>query len=811
MTDHLNSSFVPSLILDELPNHGRGLTTKYNGTCNNSGAPTGVCFHKRNSTKKPGYLRTEAQCDIVLQSLEAGEPFSGKPGTDSTPCKSFGNCALNKHYKTESNSLHLSADSNLKSTCGKCQESFINTSDCTVLPTCSVSSIKHREPQRKSIQEKMYEDTEVGQVINTTMKRQEGQIYNGHDDRILTSPSHNLTGAFKSRFSFIQQSLNSEMKSMAYFPITEQTQPKRISSKVANINGQLQGPRGDFCNTFSSSNLNSSSGHSNSELESVPPVCQNKDKVKDFKMNADTDLKFCCSVDSLAASSVYSSVTSGYGSSSSSLASESSWDTLIRKYEPLMLECIQRIQTTVKVKSSILKLQHLLQKAVEEEDVNKADTLRKILEDQEKNDSVFSLPSRHPFLCSFLDKLQYELQVAILQSTDRNSGDATTDCLTNAQKQLDLINKERIRDTRKYVLVSKRHALQKEIQLIKKKLQILEAKDHQLKMEVEGHNRVTNIENGEMACLISCIPLEDLQEVCKALKETLESSFQVTKSLEEPESLKRLYEQELSLCLLKKEATAQVCTNQQLCDHLQRKVNAIENKIPPHLTDNTSGNNFCASRELTEEMKSLIFQKTKLEKLLNELLLKNSENMQHLDDLKKSYNRLKKDLQEEEDAFVNKMKEHAIRYMDVLKEKLQGCGNQLLERVWEADLEACQLLIREIHLKGADSNVSDARESQTDEAEAARDVCLDPESKTEHFYPKAKEWAAARKSYQHKFSELEERLNPEFLELLKKCDSVNLHMKHLEDHLQNVCRSADDRQIHILSSLVVYFRKQLMK
>lgn len=63
--------------------------------------------------------------------------------------------------------------------------------------------------------------------------------------------------------------------------------------------------------------------------------------------------------------------------------------------------------------------------------------------------------------------------------------------------------------------------------------------------------------------------------------------------------------------------------------------------------------------------------------------------------------------------------------------------------MWEADLEACQLLIRGFQLKEAGCCVSEEDKNQADEMEAAADSCLDPEKGKENHIPKGTEWGTA--------------------------------------------------------------------
>lgn len=69
-----------------------------------------------------------------------------------------------------------------------------------------------------------------------------------------------------------------------------------------------------------------------------------------------------------------------------------------------------------------------------------------------------------------------------------------------------------------------------------------------------------------------------------------------------------------------------------------------------------------------------------------------------------------------------------------------SCGSQLLQRVWEADLEACQLLIRGFQLKETSCCSSEEEENQMDKLEMAADGPSDSEKRKEDHFPKGTKW-----------------------------------------------------------------------
>ncbi|KAM7332259.1 hypothetical protein ACRRTK_008967 [Alexandromys fortis] len=65
------------------------------------------------------------------------------------------------------------------------------------------------------------------------------------------------------------------------------------------------------------------------------------------------------------------------------------------------------------------------------------------------------------------------------------------------------------------------------------------------------------------------------------------------------------------------------------------------------------------------------------------------------------------------------VKAAAVKHMDVLEGRLRSCRCPLLARVWEADLEACQLLVQNLWLQEAGSGPHAEDEKQADSAREA--------------------------------------------------------------------------------------------
>lgn len=157
-------------------------------------------------------------------------------------------------------------------------------------------------------------------------------------------------GHFNSSFSFIQQSLNPAFEKSGIVGPLDYSDSKDI----------LQ-----VCKVGKSDNGNShvpweGQGTLGGKLWASSDSCV---CVEDCKCSRETkednlygfetlsllhaNAAFSCSSDSLDATSAGSSVTSGYESSTN--VSDHSWDSLIRKYEPILQECLLRNQSVLKV------------------------------------------------------------------------------------------------------------------------------------------------------------------------------------------------------------------------------------------------------------------------------------------------------------------------------------------------------------------------------------------------------------------------------------------------------------------------------
>ncbi|NXC45454.1 DISC1 protein, partial [Penelope pileata] len=789
-------------------------------------------LRKKKLARRPGYMRPEAQRQIEFQSLSACKPFSPEEFKHGRQHRGDLENSLGREHKNNfavelqcknSSSAAVSTDGVTPlGTTGNMSGSCKNLSCSKNLQSENMLSIYPAEARSKDVSavcctRQMSRSAGVSdpQKIHAL---DQTEVNNNCEYRNREVISHSVGphDSFSSSFSFIQLSLNSASGvSDAEGKATAKEAEHVLHPSTA---GNLQELR-EAARTHEHSGALRSFSRSSEDLKSENETTAN-DKLQDCETVSlsDTDATFSYSTDSSDAASAGSSVTSGYESSFT--ISDHNWDTLMKKYEPALLDCQLGNRSTLKIKSMILRIQRLQQRAVEADDYDRADKFRQKLEEleKEKNSLKFQLPSRHPSISNFLDRFVTQVQAVLRWAADRDINEETQLWPENEHKLLRSTYQERtqVLATKRNHLCQEKKCLQKEIEDLRVRLAVLEAKDQQLRREIEEQDRLIQSQDCELTAVLGCISLRELQEISKAVDDTLASSYQIPFSLDLPGTIKSLQEKEQSFSMSIKETTAKVCTSQKLCSTLRKKVSDIETQLPALLEAKmlaVSGSNFGAAKDLTEEIRSLTSEKEGLEGLLNELLVLSTRNIRKLERIKDDYHRLKQELEQGETAFVTSIKENAEKYMGMLEDKLHSCGSQLLQRVWEADLEACQLLIRGFQLKENSCCGFEEEENQMDELEMSADGPSDSGKKKEGHFPKGMEWDTVPCPKHSELKQVVEdisfgaegHLSEEFFmfsaELGEKCEAISEKLVHLENQLQtSVCR-VDEGIIHILFAI----------
>ncbi|PKU43082.1 disrupted in schizophrenia 1 protein [Limosa lapponica baueri] len=632
-------------------------------------------LRKKKLAKRPGYMRPEAQRQIEFQSLGPSKPFNPEELKHGRQyCGDFENCSLRRQYKNNFEFLHCSSVANsavvpangvtMLATTGNTPRSCKNLSfyktpqsENTVTPVYPAAATSKDDVSGVCCTWQKSHGAKVSEPQNLCALDQT-EVNNNceYQNRVDVSRSVGTHDSFSSSFSFIQLSLDS-------FSGVSDAEGRSTIKEAEYVlhpstTRNLQKPE-ETAQTHKHSRALHCFSRPREDLEYENETMLN-DKLQDCETVSlsDTDATLSYSTDSSDAASAGSSVTSGYESSFT--VSDHNWDTLMKKYEPVLQDCLLGNRSTLKLKSLILRLQRLQEKAIEEDDFDRADKFRRKLEEleKEKNSLKFQLPSRHPSVSSFLDRFITQVQGTLSWAADhwvRHEG--THLWHENESKLLRSTYEERMQvsATKRNQLLQEKKWLQKEIEDLQARLAVLEAKDQQLRREIEEHDRLIQSQDCELTALLGCVSLKELQEISKAVDDTLASSYQIPFSLDLPGTIKSLQEKEQLFSMSIKETTAKVCTSQKLCSTLRRKVSDIETQLPALLEAKmlaVSGSNFGTAKDLTEEIRSLTSEKEGLEGLLNELLVLSARNVRKLARIKDDYTRLKQELEQGEAAFA---------------------------------------------------------------------------------------------------------------------------------------------------------------
>ncbi|XP_063246565.1 disrupted in schizophrenia 1 protein isoform X3 [Prinia subflava] len=629
-------------------------------------------LRRKKLARRPGYMRPEAQRQIEFQCLGActGLSPAGLQHGRQHPGGSE-SCALHRQCREDLGFLHcravssagapangvtaLAATGNAPGCCENLSCCKSARSDSTGTGTCPAPTTGKGDASavcctwQKSCSTKASKPSNM-YALDQTEVNNNCEYQNGDG----VSHSAGAHDSFSSSFSFIQLSLDSasgandvEGKSVEEAEMV--LHPKTTGSlQKPEEMAQTREHLGDLC-CFSRSGEDLQHEHES-------PV---NDKLQDCETVSlsDIDATFSYSTDSSDAASAGSSVTSGYESSFT--VSDHNWDTLMKKYEPVLQDCLLGNRSTLKLKSLILRLQRLQEKAIEEDDYDRADKFRRKLEEleKEKNSLKFRLPSRHPSVSSFLDRFMTQVRATLHWAADHWARHEENGlCHEKEQRLQRSTSQERtqVSATKRNQLFQEKKRLQKEIEDLRTRLAILEGKDQQLRREIEEQDMLIQSQDCELAALLGCISLRELQEISKAVDDTLASSYRIPFSLDLPGAIKSLQEKEQLFSASIKETTAKVCTSQKLCTTLRRKVSDIETQLPALLEAKmlaVSGSNFSTAKDLTEEIRSLTSEKEGLEGLLNELLVLSARNTRKLERIKDDYTRLKQELEQGETAF----------------------------------------------------------------------------------------------------------------------------------------------------------------
>uniref|UniRef100_A0A3B4EAN2 DISC1 scaffold protein n=1 Tax=Pygocentrus nattereri TaxID=42514 RepID=A0A3B4EAN2_PYGNA len=613
---------------------------------------------------------------------------------------------------------------------------------------------------------------------------------------------------FNSSFSFIQQSLDSERsfwdtsecessKPRTGSTVVEQSVFKNEDTESSQIGSadvpgadQLPGQSGKPQNLLLDDDLLGinldAPWHRSDRHMSFGMTSRSRDNMPD----SDTEVTSSLSVDS---SDSASSSTSGYESATPS--SDQRWDVFMNKCEGILQECLQENHTNSRIESMMFKLQRLQQKAVLDDDYDTAERFSKKLDElmKEKASLKPGLPSRHPRVTCFLERLRTTIHSALR----RMDPDCTVWVVDHSQhcSNTDVVC-----------------VLQREMAGLQLRLEVLQKRS--LALEEQLTQEELQLETMEMeGTLLRGYSPAQLHLTGRVLEDLITSKHRVQISLSPGPSITRLQEQEQRLTSSIKEATAKVVMSQRLGSSLRRKVSESETQLLAlHEVKLAaiSGSDFSTAKELKTEMRSVYEERDHLEGLAKRLQTLSAGSAHDLAHMKEQHSQLKKELQKREAQYEQNLKENIVKYTELLEDRLHSCGSPALERIWEADLEACHLLLRGLQLhtptcsepEDLPSPAKPCPQVQTfskTEADCAMLTALggcwgsEVNLQNSEFTKKLEEFLFCLEDGHP------EDLHGEAVELIERCELISERLLSLEEQLLTALQNSDQDLTDILS------------
>ncbi|XP_055358678.1 disrupted in schizophrenia 1 protein isoform X2 [Betta splendens] len=501
--------------------------------------------------------------------------------------------------------------------------------------------------------------------------------------RSSPSPSPAQQDTFSSSFSFIQQSLGSGRRTDATAAAPEPLHPPRTppgptpTAPTAPLGDASEPGRAQRVDLSLGGRFWRESLWSGSGASSDLPDCDAR--------SPDADVTSSLSVDSDTASA--SSVTSGYESATPGC--DQGWDGLVKQYEGVLQDCLQNNRTHTTIESMMLKLQRLQQKAILEDDYDAAERFGKKLEElcRERGALQLGLPSRQPSVDRFLERLRQVVHSA-LQRADCSQ---RSECAESEAAEQGLL-------CQRGRLIQEKRLVEEEIAALQQKLAQLQRRGRSLEQQIQQEEQQAEAEELESSVLRSC-SVAQLRAMGRALQDLVTSDHRLHISVSPSASILRLQEQEQTLNLSIKEATAKVVMSQRLGSSLRRKVSETETQLlalHEAKLAAISGSDFSSAKELKAEMKAVYQERDRLEALAKRLHSLSSGSSQELARTKEQRQQLRQELEHREAQHERRLKENTTKYMELLEDRLHSCSCSCpgLERIWEADLEACHLFLR---------------------------------------------------------------------------------------------------------------------
>lgn len=515
--------------------------------------------------------------------------------------------------------------------------------------------------------------------------------------------------------------------------------------------------------------------------------------------SVDLEVTSSLSVDSDTASA--SSVTSGYESATP--PTDQGWDNLVKKYEGVLQDCLQNNRTHTKIESMMLKLQRLQQKAILDDDYDAAERFGKKLEElcSERGALKLGLPSTQPSVALFLERLRQVVHSA-LQRTDcsqcREGGEPDA-----AERYDSLQGPLHRRDH----LIQEKRLVEDEIAELEQRLMELKDRSRRLERRIQQEEQQAEAEELEGSMLRSCT-VAQLRDMSRTLQDLVTSESRMQISVSPPPSTLRIQEQEQALNLSIKEATAKVVMSQRLGSSLRRKVSETETQLlalHEAKLAAISGNDFSSAKELKAEMKAVYLERDRLEALAKRLHSLSSGSSQELARMKEQRQQLRQELEQKEAQHESRLKENTTKYIKLLEDRLHSCGCPGLERIWEADLEACHLFLRGLQLRTPSCSGGDIEDLPSAAVYIPTQPCTKEEEDCAMLTALGGRWCPEANLQNSEFTKkLEEFLfcmednhpedgcsEAEAADLTERCELISDRLMTLEDELQTAIQNQD--------------------
>ncbi|CAK6951784.1 disrupted in schizophrenia 1 protein [Scomber scombrus] len=628
------------------------------------------------------------------------------------------------------------------------------------------------------------------------------------------SPQSRLNSSadsFNSSFSFIQQSLNSSQRTETTATPSQEPEPLNQSTKapstphrkpatlsleqsVSKQSTPVQPPPSSVLGSQAEREEPSLGGRFWREC-----LWGGREGTSDLPDCDSLDLTSSLSVDSDTASA--SSVTSGYESATP--ASEQGWDNLVKKYEGVLQDCLQNNRTHTKIESMMLKLQRLQQKAILEDDYDAAERFGKKLEElcRERGSLKLGLPSRQHSVALFLERLRQVVHSALQWA---ECGHRRENAEPDAGERSDSSQGALHRRDR---LIQEKRTVEVEMEALQQRLAELKDCSRCLEQQIQQEEQQVEAEELEGSVLRSCT-MAQLREMNRTLQDLVTSENRTQISVAPPPSMLRLQEQGQALNLSIKEATAKVVMSQRLGSSLRRKVSETETQLlalHEAKLAAISGNDFSSAKELKAEMKAVYLERDRLEVLAKRLHSLSSGSSQELTRMKEQQQQLRQELEQREAQHESRLKENTTKYIELLEDRLHSCGCPGLERIWEADLEACHLFLRGLQLRTPSCSGADIEDLPTAAVYPSTQPCTKEEEDCAMLTALGGRWCPEANLQNSEFTKkLEEFLfcmednhpedvcsEAEAAELTERCELISDRLMTLEDELQTAILNQD--------------------